>query len=99
MCKAMGDEPDMNKMPPDYGDFPSYVHTAMEIFNSLPDTYSGGMSSVYAGKNISALPVLFEIFEVSNHNKMKIFEVVSFLDNRARKQAIKAAERAAKKAK
>lgn len=98
MCKAMGDEPDMNKIPPDFNSFPVYVQVSLEIFNSLPDTYSGGMSPVYTGKNLSSLPILFELYLVEDE-KMRIFEVIRFLDNRARKQAIKEAEKANKKAK
>lgn len=98
MCELMGDEPDMNKIPPDYSSFPAYVHVAIEIFNSLPDTFSGGMSSVYSGKNFSSLPVLYELYLVDNEDKLKVFEVIKFLDTRARKQAIKEAEKAAKKA-
>lgn len=98
MCATYGDEPDPSKIPPDYSSFPVYVHVAMEIFNALPDTYSGGMSPMYTGKDISSLPVLFDLYLVDKHMQMKTFEVIRFLDNRARKQAIKEAEKAAKKA-
>ena len=98
MCLALGDEPDPNKIPPDYNSFPPYVHTGIDIFNSLPDTYSGGMSPVYAGKNFSSLTALFDIFQVdSRSERMQVFEVIRFLDTRARKQAIREAEKAAKK--
>ena len=92
MCKVMGDEPDMNKLPPEFGSFPSYVQIALEIFNALPDTYSGGMSPIYVGKNLSSLPVLFDLYLVGDE-KMQVFEVIRFLDNRARKQAIKEASK------
>lgn len=97
MCEAMGDEPDINKFPPAFESFPSYVQIALEIFNALPDTYSGGMSPVYTGKNLSALQILFDLYLVKDES-MKVFDVIRFLDNRARKQAIKEAEKANKKA-
>ena len=96
MCETMGDIPDPNKIPPEYSDFPTYVHDAIEIFNALPDTYSGGMSTVYVGKDLASLPVLFDIYLINQGMKMKVFEVIRFLDNRARKQAVKEAEKAAK---
>jgi len=96
MCEAMGDEPDMNKLPPEFSDFPSYVQVSIELFNSLPDTYSGGMSTVYTGKNLSSLPVLFDLFNITDE-KLKVFEVIRFLDHRARTQAHKQAEKASKK--
>ncbi len=94
----MGDEPDMSKIPPDFSSFPAYVQVSIEIFNSLPDTYSGGMSPVYTGKNLSSLPVLFELFLIAEDERLQVFEVSRFLDHRARKQAMKAAEKANKKA-
>jgi len=97
MCAAMGDEPDYSKLPPDFSSFPSYVQVAIEIFNSLPDTYSGGTTPLYVGKDLSALPTLFDIFKIEDDEKMKVFEVVRFLDNRARKQAASQAEKANKR--
>tara|TARA_B110000908_G_scaffold169268_1_gene226038 strand:- start:1366 stop:1728 length:363 start_codon:yes stop_codon:yes gene_type:complete len=98
MCATFGDTPDPEKMPPEYSSFPSYVHVAMEIFNALPDLFSGGMSPIYTGKAISSLPVLYDLYMVDNHMKMKTFNVIRFLDSRARKQAVKEAEKANKKA-
>lgn len=98
MCEAMGDEPDLDKIPPEIDSFPDYVQLAIEIFNSLPDTYSGGMAPVYTGKNLSSLLPLYEIFQVVGRDKMKVFEVIRFLDSRARKQAINEAKKANKKA-
>lgn len=96
MCEALGDTPDLDKLPPNWDSFPWYVHTSMEIFNALPDTYSGGMSPVFTGKNYSSLPVMYDLYLVGDEDKMKIFEVLRFLDNRAREQAIKEAKKAAK---
>ena len=99
MCEQLGDEPDPDKIPPDYDSFPSYVHTGMEIFNALTDTYTGGMQPVYSGKNLSALPVLFDLYLIDDkEDRMDIFDIVRFLDNRARKQAMDEAKKAAKKA-
>jgi len=98
MCETFGDKPDPEKIPPEYGSFPTYVHVAMEIFNALPDLYCGGMSPIYTGKAISSLPVLYDLYMVDNHMKMKTFDVIRFLDNRARQQAVKEAEKANKKA-
>lgn len=96
MCEMMGDTPDPRKLPPEYMDFPGYVHDSIDIFNALPDTYSGGMSTVYVGKDLSSLSVLFDLFLVAQDYRMKVFRVIQFLDNRARKQAIKEANKARK---
>ena len=96
MCAAMGDVPEEHKIPPDYEDFPLYVHDGIEIFNALPDTYISGMSTVYIGKDYSAITCLFDIFKVDVDMRMKVFKVIKFLDNRARKQAATEAKNAAK---
>lgn len=98
MCERMGDTPDPEMIPPDLQDFPPYVVMGMEMFNTLTDTFTGGMSPVFCGKDLSALPVLFDIYLVEQSDKIKILDVIKFLDNRAIKQAVKEAEKANKKA-
>jgi hypothetical protein len=73
------------------------VHVALDIFNALPDLYSGGMSPMYTGKDLSALNVLYDLFEVNAADRMLIFRVIQEVDARARKQAIDQAKKAAKK--
>lgn len=99
VCEAMGTEVDMDKMPPDYHDFPSYIHTALNVFNALPDNFSGGMHPIYVGKDLASLSQLFELFEVDKPDRLMVFEVIQFLDGRARKQAIREAKKNAPKAK
>jgi len=99
MEEEMGREPDYSNIPPDYDSFPSYVHVAIDIFNSLPDMYSGGMSSIYAGKNYSSLEIIFSMYLVDTEDRMKVFTVLQFLDSRAKTSAIKEANKAAKGAK
>lgn len=93
MCKTFGDVPDEEKMPPDLDDFPDYMIMGLDIFNCLPDTYSGGMEPIYTGKDLSALPTLYDIFGIEKEEKMRIFKVIQFLDTRARKKAISDAKK------
>ena len=94
MCLQMGDEPEWDKCPPSFDDFPTYVHDALDIFNALPDTYSGGMEPIYSGKNIGPFTDLCTLYEVSD--RLMVFEIVQFLDNQAREQAIRAAKKKSK---
>lgn len=96
-CALLGDEIDEKKMPPDLDDFPSYVHQALDVFNCLPDTYSGGMEPIYSGKDYSALSDLFSVLNVEKEDQLLVFKVVHSLDTRARTQAINEAKRKAKK--
>lgn len=97
MCSQMNLEIEPDKIPPIYEDFPSYVHVSLDIFNALPDRFSGGMSSIYTGKDLASLEVLFHLYRVEPDEQMKVFDTIGFLDSRARKQAIRDAERANKK--
>jgi len=96
MCIQMGDEPDWDKCPPEYSDFPSYIHAAIDIFNSLPDTYSGGMEPLYIGKNIGPFSELCSLFDIDKEDRLMVFEVIQFLDKHAREQAIRAAKKKSK---
>ena len=97
----MGDEVDETKIPPELEDFPSYVHRALDIFNKLPDIYTSTQNALlFTGKDLSSLETLYRIYEVEdNEEKRLILDVITLLDTRARKQSLKEAERAAKKAK
>lgn len=97
MCNLLGDEIDPSQIPPEMSDFPSYVHVGIDIFNCLPDTFSGGMSSFYSGKNLASLEVLFKLFMAAEDQKLLIFGVITFLDGRARERALKEAKKASKK--
>lgn len=97
MCEQLGEEPDPDKIPKDLSDMPDFVLCAIEIFNSLPDNYSGGMATMYVGKDYSALPVLFDLHLIEPNARLGVFEVISWLDNRSRKHAQKEAEKASKR--
>lgn len=99
MCNTMGDEIDPAKLPPEYSSFPNYVHLAIDVFNCLPDRFSGGMSSVYSGKDLASLDILYNLFMVSEHQKLLVFGVITFLDGRARDRALKEAKKASKRGK
>lgn len=99
MCEALGDEIDLEKIPPDFDDFPEYVQDAFNIFNALTDTYTGGMEPIYCGKNYSGIDAIFKIYEVPEEDQRLTFDIIYELDLRARKKAIKQAEAARRKGK
>lgn len=79
---------DLDKIPPSIEDFPGYVHEAIEIFNTLPDTYSGGMEPVFSGKDLSALQVLFDVYRVEKEDYRYILDVLRYLIYHTRKKAL-----------
>jgi hypothetical protein len=97
MCEEFGDEIDWAVMPPDFMDFPGYVHSAIRIFNALPDNYTGTMETVlYVGKDYGALSTLFELYQVADEDRLLVFDVVQFLDSRARRKAVEAVNKKSK---
>lgn len=96
MCEMMGDEIDPERTPPDFEDFPLYVYHAFNIFNALPDTYTGGMESIYSGKNYSSLKTMYDIHEIALEDQFQVFTIIQHLDNRAKTKAINAAKRRGK---
>lgn len=97
MCEQLGEEPDPNKIPRDLSEMPDYVLAAVEIFNCLPDNYSGGMATMYTGKDYSSLNILFDLHLIDDAERLGVFEVISWLDTRSRKHAQKEAEKASKR--
>lgn len=95
-CKLLNEEVDFEKMPPDLEDFPTYIHQALDVFNCLPDSYSGGMEPIYSGKDYSALSSILPIFNIDPEDTLRVFRAVHHLDTRARKQALNAAKKKAK---
>lgn len=71
-------------MPLDLGDFPDIVITAFNVFNSLRDTYVPGEMPIYSGKDLTALPVLFDIYGIVHQDeKQFILKVLNILDKEA----------------
>ncbi len=64
MCKQLGTEPDMDEIPPELKDFPECMQIAVDIYNMLPSSFTGGMESSFIGKDLSTVATFFEIFQV-----------------------------------
>lgn len=94
ICEKFGTEPDPNKMPLELDDFPPIVALGVTLFNQLRDTYIPGEIPHYSGKDLSALPVLFDIFDVtSSTDKQFLLRIINILDA----EAVEAARRKTKK--
>jgi len=97
ICERLGDKVDLEKIPPSYEQLPWYVKDAMEIFNSLPDTYTSGMSPVYIGKDLSSLELTMELYDIDSEYRLLTFKIIRVLDSRARDKAIRLAKQQQKK--
>ena len=100
MCEQLGDEPDPEKMPPEYSDYPLEVQQAILVHSYLHDTWDG-TSGYYMGKDQAALGTVLDILDIEDKKTVLYFfkAIEDRHSNRLNKQVSerqKAAERKAK---
>ena len=81
MMEQMGEEPDWEKCPPDWEDFPELTVTSMNIFYSMGDRIYPDIG--YIGKDYTNFDFLLEHYGIENHQKEYVLETLLFLDSRA----------------
>ena len=81
MMEQMGEEPDWDKCPPDWEDFPEILIDIINIHHSLGDRIYPEIG--YIGKDYTNLNFLLENYNIENHQKEYVFETLLFLDSRA----------------
>lgn len=75
---------DDSAMPIDINDFPDIVQLALHIYNSLRDTFIPGELPMFIGKDLSALPALFDIYEITTRERKEfILDVINIFDAEA----------------
>ncbi len=78
VCDRLGKEPDPNKMPMNFGNFPYEVQLAFLIYDHLPDRWEG-MSGSYLGKEWSAVGTLLDTYKVEERKVILFF--IKAIDN------------------
>ena len=81
MMDQMGEEPDWEKCPPDWEDFPEVVLSALNIFNTMGDRVFPEIG--YIGKDYTNFEFILEHYKVEKHNKDITLETILHLDSRA----------------
>jgi len=76
----MGEEPDWEKCPPDWEDFPSIIIDTVNIFHSLGDRIYPEIG--YIGKDYTNWEFLLKQYRIEDHQKDYVFELVMWLDAR-----------------
>lgn len=71
MCDALQQPPDPHKIPVDFEDFPFSIQELFIIVNTLPDIWDS-MSGSYMGKDMSLIPYLFNVYDISDA-KMSLY--------------------------
>lgn len=81
MMEQMGEEPDWEKCPPDWEDFPEIITTSVNIYHSLGDRIFPDVG--YVGKDFTNFNFLLENYGIEEHQKEFVFEIILWLDSRA----------------
>jgi hypothetical protein len=83
VCEQLGQEPNIEKMPPDLEDFPYIVQAAIQTFNMLGDRVYPEIG--YVGKDYTNLKWYLKLYEVED---LEFFlEILAWLDSRAIKKS------------
>jgi len=72
VCDRLGKEPDPNKMPMNFGNFPYEVQLAFLIYDHLPDRWEG-MSGSYLGKEWGAIGALLDAYNIEERQIIVFF--------------------------
>ena len=81
MMEQLGEEPDWEKCPPDWGDFPSLVIDSMNIFHSMGDRIFPDVG--YIGKDYTTYKILLKIYKIHDYEEDFVLETILWLDSRA----------------
>mgnify|MGYP001394544805 FL=1 len=81
MMDQMNEEPDWDKCPPDWEDFPEVVVTCMNLSHSMGDRIFPDVG--FIGKDYTNFKFLLENYGIEEHQKDFVFDTLLWLDSRA----------------
>ena len=81
MMEQIGEEPDWEKCPNDWEDFPELVVNTINIFHSMGDRVFPDIG--YVGKDYTTFPYMLERYGIEEHMKDYVFDTLLWLDSRA----------------
>ena len=81
MCEQMKQEPDFEKCPDDWEDFPNVVVNAVNIFHSMVDKIMPDIG--YLGKDYTNFEFFLKLYDIENHQKDFVTEIILSMESRA----------------
>ena len=72
MCDQTGVEPNKDDMPPTAADYPFEVQVAFLLHDLMPDRWDG-MNGIHMGKDMSALGILLDTWDVEDRRTVVYF--------------------------
>jgi hypothetical protein len=85
MCEMMGSEPVEEEIPVEYEDLPLEVQEALQLYNTLQDSwdYMGGN---YIGKNLSYFGSVLQMYQIPQEDQSRLYELIVYIDQLRAKQ-------------
>lgn len=83
ICEQLEQEPDDDRIPPAWEDFPEIVQQAINTFNQLGDRVYPEIG--YVGKDYTNLHCFIDVYDIND--KEFFLEILSWLDSRAIKKS------------
>tara|TARA_B100000575_G_C23136302_1_gene660229 strand:+ start:2701 stop:3024 length:324 start_codon:yes stop_codon:yes gene_type:complete len=80
MCAQMGEDPDWEKCPPDWTDFPDIIIDSMNIFNSLGSRIYPEIG--YVGKDFTNFDFLLKLYNIKDHHIDFVYEIIMMMESR-----------------
>ena len=75
ICEQLGEEPDEEKIPPDWQDFPEIIVVALNTFNMLGDRVVAEVG--FIGKDYTALPYFIDMYGIEPEEKELFIETLN----------------------
>tara|TARA_A100000172_G_C2953495_1_gene79877 strand:- start:62 stop:385 length:324 start_codon:yes stop_codon:yes gene_type:complete len=85
MCEQMKQEPDWEKCPDDWEDFPDIIVESVNIYHSMGDRIYGDVG--YIGKDYTNYKHFLELYGIEEHQKPFVSEVILTMESRAIEKA------------
>ena len=80
MMEQMGEEPDWEKCPEDWEDFPEIVILGINVYNTLGSRIFPDVG--YIGKEFTNYDLVLKHLGVQKHQEDFVFEIVQFMEQR-----------------
>jgi hypothetical protein len=85
ICEQLGQEPEEEKIPPDWQDFPEIIVVALNTFNMLGDRVVAEVG--FIGKDYTALPYFIDMYGIEPEEKELFIETLMWLESKAIKDS------------
>ena len=85
MCEQLGQEPEEEKIPPDWEDFPEIIVVALNTFNLLGDRVAAEIG--FIGKDYTNLPYFIDMYGVESEEQELFIETLMWLESRVIKDS------------